>query len=243
MRTLLLIWRRELESVFLSPVAYVAMALYCVTAGLTFLKAVESNVGQQEAPETLLFVSIFFWMPLFVTSITMRLFAEEKRSGTIETLMTAPVTDLQVVVGKFLGALSFLVVAAGPCIGAAYIMIWLSPGIDVLDTGAMFGGMLILLLMAALCVAIGLLASLFSRNQIVAAIACFCAICLPFLIRPAAAVLPFGSDRVLEFLSAEAHIVDFSRGSVDSRPLVLYLSGMAFLLFASVKILESRRWR
>jgi ABC-2 type transport system permease protein len=243
LRTLLILWRRELTASFLSPVAYVTMSTYLFVAGWTFLQAVEANSGQQEMPETLLFVSVFFWLPLFVTSITMRLFAEEKRSGTIESLMTAPITDLQVVLGKFLGAFCFLVFAAVPAMGIAYLLQWLSPGITSMDGGCMLGGLLIFLAISGFCIAIGLLASLLTRNQIVAAIACFVAICAPFLIRSAGASLPFGSDRVLEYLSADTHIVDFSRGSIDTRPLVLYLSGTCFLLFTAVKVLESRRWR
>ena len=102
---------------------------------------------------------------------------------------------------------------------------------------------MIFLAISGFCIAIGLLASLLTRNQIVAAIACFVAICAPFLIRSAGSSLPFGSDRALEYLSADTHIVDFARGSIDTRPLVLYLSGTCFLLFTAVKVLESRRWR
>ncbi|MDP6524545.1 MAG: ABC transporter permease [Kiritimatiellia bacterium] len=243
MRKTLIIWQRELSSSFLSPIAYVVIAVFLVVAGWTFLEAAESNAGSQESLEVLLFVSIFFWMPFFVTAITMRLFTEEKRSGTLETLMTAPVSDLAVVMGKFLGAFSFLFVVVAPAVGVIYILAAFSPGVEGVDSGNILGGSVILVVISSLCISIGLFVSLLTRNQIVAAICCFTAICFPFLIRTAVSNLPVGSDQMLEYLSAETHIVDFARGSIDTRPLVMYVSGTVFMLFAAVKALEARRWR
>jgi ABC-2 type transport system permease protein len=237
------LWRRELAACFLSPVAYIVMAIYLFVAGWTFLQAIERNLGTQESPEVLLFSAVFFWLPLFVTAITMRLFAEEKRSGTIEALMTAPVTDVEVVLAKFGGAWAFLLLAASPVLLPAYTLMRLGAGREWIDPGGLAGGCLLLVLIAAACVAIGLFASLLTRNQIVAALCCFCAICSPFLVRPVLENMPVGSDRLLNLLAADTHIYDFSRGSIDSRPIVLYVSVTAFFLFASVKILESRRWR
>lgn len=243
MRQLLLIWRRELTSSFLSPVAYVAMAAYLLLAAATFVQAVDVNAGEQESAVVLLFVALFFWLPLFATAVTMRLFAEEKRSGTIESLMTAPVTDQQVVLGKFFGAYTFLLSVSVPAISSLYVLSAFSPALPVPDRNAVLGGILIFLLVSGLCVAVGLLVSMLTRNQIVAAICCFAAICLPFVVRMAGAALPFGSDQLLESLSAETHVVDFARGSIDSRPIVLYMSSTLFLLFTAVKVLETRRWR
>jgi ABC-2 type transport system permease protein len=243
MRNAWLIWKREWAATFFSPVAYVAMAAYVLLAGWTFLQAVEANVGRRESPETLFFVAVFFWLPLFATAITMRLFAEEKRSGTIEALMTAPVTDAQVVLGKFFGAFSFTLMAAAPAALPMLVLARMENGLTGVDAGAIQGGILIFVLIAALCTATGLTVSLVTRNQIVAAICVFGAICLPFLVRAAGTRLPVGSERVLDYLAAETHIVDFSRGSIDSRAIVLYATTALFLLFVSVKILESRRWR
>lgn len=243
MRKTLIIWSKELSSSFLSPVAFVVIAAFLVVSGWTFLKAAESNAGSHESLEVLLFVSVFLWIPFFVTAITMRLFTEEKRSGTLEALMTAPVSDLAVVMGKFLGAFSFLFVVVAPAIGAIYLLAAFSPGIEEVDLGSLLGGSIILVVISSLCISIGLFVSLLTRNQIVAAICCFTAICFPFLIRTAVSRLPLGSDRMLEFLSAETHIVDFARGSIDTRPLIMYMSGCVFMLFSSVKALESRRWR
>ena len=130
-----------------------------------------------------------------------------------------------------------------PAVGVVYILAAFSPGVEGVDSGSILGGSVILVAISSLCISIGLFVSLLTRNQIVAAICCFTAICFPFLIRTAVSNLPVGSDQMLEYLSAETHIVDFARGSIDTRPLVMYLSGTVFMLFAAVKALESRRWR
>jgi len=241
-RNALLIWQREMMSSLVSPVAYVAAAVYLLLAGWTFLGAVETNAGARESPERLLFAAILFWLPLFATAITMRLFAEEKRTGTLETLMTAPVSDVEAVAGKFGAALSLVLLAALPAVSALFVLAAFAGAPPLSDPGGFFGGCLILALLAGLCVAIGLFVSLLTRSQAVAAICCFAAICLPFLARITAR-LPLLSDAALEALDAETHILDFARGSLDTRPIVLYLSATWFVLFAAVKALEFRRWR
>jgi len=111
------------------------------------------------------------------------------------------------------------------------------------DTGGIIGGCLMLALVSAASVALGLLVSLLTKNQIVAAICIFCAVWAPFFLKPMVSVLPFGSETVLDYLSIETHIMDFARGSVDTRPVVLYLSWTVFVLFAAVRLLEVRRWK
>jgi ABC-2 type transport system permease protein len=218
------------------------MLLFLVATGLTFFQAVETHVGTGEPLQTILFMSVILWLPVFITVISMRLFAEEKRSGTIETLMTAPVTDRAVVLGKYAGALSFLVIVTAPSLGSVFVLAFMSPGIQALDIGSFLGGCLIMFLLSGLCLAIGLLVSLMTRNQILAAICCFCAICIPLVLKHAVSFLPIGTASVIEYLSVETHIVDFTRGSVDTRPVLLYVSGTVFVLFAAVRVLEMRRW-
>jgi len=244
MRNFFTIWRRELSACFLSSVAYVTMVVFLTMSGWVFLQLVEGHVGSSERLSVLLFkVIIFFWMPILVTLITMRLFAEEKRSGTIETLMTSPVTEAEVVLGKYAGAIAFLLVVAVPAVSAIFILSLMSPGIGAVDLGAVMGGCLVLVLIAGFCTSIGLLLSLLTRNQIVAAVCCFCGALVPLLTGHLVSILPLGSESILEYVSADVHILDFARGSVDTRPIVLYVSGTAFMLFAAVRVLESRRWR
>jgi len=242
-RRFLTLWRRELTSCFLSPVAYVTLVIFLCVSGWLFVQAAEGRAGSIESLEVLLFMAIFFWVPILTTVISMRLFSEEKRLGTLETLMTAPVTDTEVILGKYAGALTFLFIVVYPAVSDIYILRILSPGAPPVDTGGIIGGCLMLALVSAASVALGLLVSLLTKNQIVAAICIFCAVWAPFFLKPMVSVLPFGSEKVLDYLSIETHIMDFARGSVDTRPVVLYLSWTVFILFAAVRLLEVRRWK
>ena len=238
------IWRREMAACFLSPVAYVFMVVFLAMTGWVFLQMVEGHVGGYESPVELLFkVIVYFWLPILVTVITMRLFPEEKRSGTIETLMTAPVSEHEVVCGKYAGALSFLVIATAPSLLFLLLLDRFSLGTVILDGGGIIGGALFVLLLAAFCVALGLVISLLTRNQIVAAICCFSVVLLPLMAGYLVSFLPLGSQALVEYVSVHDHLAGFTRGSIDTRPIVLYISGTVFLLFVATRILESRRWR
>ena len=243
MRNLRTLWRRELTACFLSPVAYVTLVVFLVCAGGTFLAVAFANRGTGEPLPSILFASVSVWMTILITVVSMRLFTEEKRHGTLETLMTTPVTEVEVVLGKYAGALTFLVFVVVPAIGVIFVLDWLSPGADSIDPGAVAAGGVMLVLVAALCVAIGTAVSLLTENQIVAAICTFCATWAVYLLGWLLSLLPFGTGTVVEAVSGMTHIADASRGSIDTRPVILYLSGTVFVLFVSVRLLETRRWR
>jgi ABC-2 type transport system permease protein len=219
------------------------MVLFLLVTSWTFWNAVQRNVGSHEPLSRLLVLAVLLWLPILVTVVTMRLFAEEKRSGTIETLMTAPVTEAQVVLGKYLGALTFVAVVLAPMGACPFVLRALAPGVRAVDVGQLCSAGLFLLLVAGLCVAVGLLVSMMTRNQIVAAIGCFCAVLVPLLLPYVVSLLPFGSDRLIQAVSVESHMLEFTRGSIDARPVVLYVSCTVLLLFTAVRVLESRRWR
>jgi len=243
MRSFLTIWRRELAACFLSPVAYVTLVIYLAMEGWIFLQSAIHNEGGHETLEVLLFISMLFFVPILATVICMRLFAEEQRLGTIETLMTAPVTETAVVMGKYAGALTFMWLILFPAVGYLFIVAWLGPGVASLDLGNVAGGCVMLALISASSVAIGLFVSLLTRNQIIAAICIFCAICAPFFLKHLALMLPVGADGLIETLAIEEQVLDYARGSMDIRPAVLHLSSAAFFLFTSVAVLQSRRWK
>lgn len=245
MRTFLILWRRELDAYFLSPIAYVTAIMFVMATGGTFLSQVVMNEGRDEQLSILLFASIVAWLTLLVTVISMRLFVEETRSGNIEALMTASVSETQVVMGKYAGALTFLLIILVPAVGCIFVLNLLSPGIDLvdIDIGAVLGGCLILFLLSAFWTSLGVTVSLTARSQIVAAICCFCAIWFVLLLGWVVTFLPFGTEKIVEYVSIETHAMDFARGSMNTRPIVMYLSGTVFMLFMAVRILESRRWR
>ena len=246
MRKGLTIWRREVSAGFLSPVGYVAIVLFLAIGGWVFLQLAEGHSGTDESLVSLLVrVVVFLWLPVLATLITMRTFAEEKHRETIETLLTAPVTEAEVVLGKYAGALSFLLLVTLPALAGFFVLIHVSPGLSMarLDWGALGGGLLFLVLMAANCVAIGLLMSLLTKNQVVAAMGCFAAILAPLVIGQALAATAAVPSWVADAVSADLHLKAFCRGLLDTRPIVFYVSVTAFLLFLSIRVLEVKRWK
>ncbi len=247
MRTFLTLWRRELASYFLSPIAYVMVMFFLFVIGYYFwmllnilARGVVSITVMNE-----LFGSVFFWIPvlILIPLITMRLFAEEIRSGTIELLMTAPVTETQVVLSKYAGALSFYVIMWLPTLAYVYVLRHYDPLMTV-DLGPLASVYLGALLLGAFYLSAGLLMSALTRNQIVAAMSAFAVVTVAFF----AGFMPYisRSETVRDagrHFSAVMHMMDFSRGAVDTRPVVLYVTATAFLLFATVKILEMKKWK
>jgi len=242
MRNFFTIWSRELTACFLSPVAYVTMVIFLVVSGGTFAMEVFRGEGSTDPLPTMLFAAIVVWLTILITVISMSLFTEEKSSGTMETLMTAPVTEVEVVLGKYAGALMFLLIVTAPAVGNIFILNALSSGIDTVDMGAVAGGCLILILVSALCMSVGLLISLLTQHQIIAAVSCFSAIWFVLMFGQLISALPGGWDELEGYLLTLRHIEVFSLGIVDTRPIVLYFSCTTFLLFAAVRVLESRRW-
>ena len=242
------LWRKELASYFLSPIAYVMMMFFLLVMGVSFSLLV-SVMASGPAGVTMmkeLFSSIFFWiaMLIVVPVLTMRFFAEEKRSGTIETLMTAPVTDTAVVLAKYAGAMTFFVILWLPTASYAFILKAFSPLTAPVDLGPMLGGYVGAFLVGAMYIAIGLFCSSMTNNQIVAAITCFAMICVAFF----AGFIPYITRSELfrdfgGYVSSISHMLDFSRGAVDTRPIVFYLTVSALMLFATIKVIESRKWK
>ncbi len=248
MNGFLAVWRKELTGYFLSPAAYIVTIFFLIVMGAIFSLLV-SVLAEGPAGVTvmnLLFGSPFFWMTMLalVPALTMRLFAEEKRSGTIETLMTAPVTDTAVVLAKFAGALSFYAFMWTPTLIYLFILRYFSADMAPPDPGPLAGGYLGALLIGMFYLSIGLFCSALTSNQIVAAITTFAAMLLLFL----AGLLDYVArgdlvQAVSAHLSSYSHMLEFSRGAIDSRPVVYYLSGTALMLFATVKIVEARNWK
>lgn len=244
--------RREFGAYFLSPIAYVVLAVFLAVTGhlfyLTLTQLTASGPKGVEFPMQLMLGDEKFWLVyLFIPPLlTMRLFAEERSTGTLEMLMTAPLTDWQVVLSKYLACFGFYIVLWLPTL--AYLPAILSARtpegrIDPMPVVTSYLG---LVLAGSMFLALGLFISSLVRSQLVAALISLF-LSLGFIVvgiwRPE---MDTGSTwyRILFFFSVPLHFYrDFSRGLVDSRHLVLYLSVAAFCLFLTVRSLESRRWR
>jgi ABC-2 type transport system permease protein len=238
MRKTLTVARRELAGFFFSPMAYVKGSAFLLAASLWFF----TFIFQPGNPATLrpLFEGIAYLMVLTVPLLTMKLLSEEVRSGTIETLMTAPVTETQIIIGKFLGAWVFyLVLLATTGVFLGLMIAYGRP-----DPGVAAMGYLGMILLGAAFLAVGLLASSLTRHQALANIA---GVGILAILTFGMQLLSLHGPDALRILATQlnmfTYLRDFSRGVFDLRGAVFLLSVTALFLFLSVKSLESRRWR
>ncbi|MCK4858847.1 MAG: ABC transporter permease [candidate division Zixibacteria bacterium] len=236
MNNIQILFRREMRSYFNSPVAYIVITLFLVITGYFFSSSL--FLANSADLRTLFGIAPVIFM-FFAPAITMRLLAEERRAGTMEILVTLPVKDSEIVLGKFLAGLALLVISILLTL-IHYITI---TNLGNADFGASFGGYLGLILMGAVYISIGLFTSSLSPNQIIAFIVGFVIIFALFMIDKVLIFLPISLASTLEYLSVDYHFRNIARGVIDSRDLIYYGSMIFFFLFLAVKMTESRKWR
>jgi ABC-2 type transport system permease protein len=237
MKTIWIIARRELDVFFDSLMAYILIILFLTITGiLTWLYGNDIFISGQ-ANLGVFFFWAYWTLFLFIPAITMRLIAEEKRSGTIELLLTRPVTDWQFVTGKFISALVLVSIALALTL-PYYFTVWkLGP----VDHGAVLTGYLGLLLMSGAYISVGILASSLTSNQIVAfLVTLFIGIFFHLLFGLLASGFPGVIGRILSFMSMQTHYESVSRGVLDTRDILYFLSFMVTGLVVSEVILAKR---
>jgi len=250
MRAYLTLTRRELAAYFVTWIGYVIIALAAFLMGLSFvLMLFKLRLQPSPVPITqLYFGTQYFWLILLLVPplITMRLFAHERASGTFETLLTTPVRDAQVVLAKFTAALIFYTLMWLPLVGCLTFAWRFSGASGSPDPGTLVGTALGVELVGALCLAIGCLGSALARSQSVAAMLGLAGGMGLFLLGFLGNRFDAGRDLWSQLLYSAAlkdHLEDFVRGVVDTRPVVFCLTFTAFLLFVTLRVLESRRWK
>jgi ABC-2 type transport system permease protein len=254
MSNVLTIAGRELRAYFASPIAYIVIGLFAALYGAffvlyLFLFVEQSmrmgamgmggpvNVNQMMLRPLLgnMAVVMLFMLPM----LTMRTYAEEKRSGTFELLLTSPLTDVQIVLGKFLGAMAvFTLMLAVSGLNVLLLFVWGAP-----EWKQLLSSYLGLLLMGGSFVALGLFLSSLTRSQVVAGAATFAIALMLWIVSWFGET---GSETVrtlASFLSVIEHYEDFSKGVIDTRHLAYYLSFIVFGLFLTVRSVDSERWR
>jgi ABC-2 type transport system permease protein len=232
----LVISRREIRTYFNSPVAYIVVPVFLVITGYLFF----TQLFLEKQADMRGFFNIMPLLFMFlIPAITMRLLADEKSSGTLELLITLPVRDWEVVVGKFLAAMALLCTAIGLTLVFAITVKSLGP----LDRGPTIGGYLGLLLMGGAYVSIGVMASSLTRNSIVSFIVAFAISFALYLLGRLTQFLPEALQKLVAYLSIDGHFENIGRGVVDTRDLIYYLSVMGVCLLVATLSLESRRWR
>ncbi|MGD8862845.1 MAG: ABC transporter permease [Myxococcales bacterium] len=247
MSAILTIARREVGAFFVSPIAYVVMTVWLlVFGGVFFLLAMFlASAGPGENLLQAFFGgTTLFYLPLLVFSpmLTMRLLAEERAQGTLEALMTAPVTEVQVVLGKYLAAMVFWIALWAPTL--LYVWLVARGGENNVDWGAMAATYSGILGIGVLYMAVGLFMSSVARNQIVAAMLTFLVLGGLFGIGLAGyATLDDQSRAIFEYVGLWTQMASFAKGIVDTRYLVYDVSIAVLALFLTVRVLQANRWQ
>jgi ABC-2 type transport system permease protein len=241
---------RELKSYFYSPIAYVVLCFFLVLTGLCFYSGVAflSRGATELTIVEAFFDSIPFWIGfiLIFPPITMRVFAEEFKMGTMETLMTAPVGDWQVVLSKFGGALLFYLILWLPTLLYFVIFQQIAKTDAANAMGAYWGSYLEILMVGMLFLSVGCFASVLTQNQIVAAVISLCVITFFFLGGLVSFFTPnisSGFRLLVSYGSVLEHMGEFSKGMIDSRRFVFYGSGTALMLLLTHSVFQYRRWK
>lgn len=229
------IYSKELKSYFNSPIAYIVIIVFLAIVGYFFTSSFFSN-----SMSTLrgMFDMVPFVFLFFIPAITMRSFSEEKKQGTIELLLTKPVKDYELVIGKFLSAFVLMLITLLPTL--LYVVALLVLG-DT-DKGALIGGYMGLILMGAIYIGVGIFASSLTENQVVAFIVSFVAVFALFMMGKILQQVSPGLVSAVEFLSADYHYSNISRGVIDTRDLFYYFSLIFLTMFLTKTSIESRKW-
>ena len=247
MKTFLTLWRRELAAYFFSPVGYLCMISFLVFMGIGFVLlvlALSSGLPALSIMRAIYGDSLFTWISLMilVPAITMRLVAEERRSGTLEAILTLPISETSLVLSKYAGALTFYLMLWLPT--AAYpVVLTVFSEDSVLDIPVLLSSFAGLILLGMFFIALGVFASVLTRNQIVAAIMSF-ALIGTFLF---AGLFPYQSNipwmqEIGRYVFAIDHLREFSWGILDTRPVVLYLSCTCFTLLCAIRLMQAQRY-
>jgi ABC-2 type transport system permease protein len=254
LKNIWVIYRKELKSYFSSWIAYLLMAFFAVIFGYFFYVAtaifvsrgMESAMMGRGMPMDMnewvirpLLMNVSVIGLFIIPMITMRLFAEEKRTGTIELLMTSPVRDTEVIIGKWLAALTlYAAILAISALNLVYLFAYGQP-----DWKPILIGYLGLLLQGGCLLAIGTFISTLTRNQIIAVGGTFAVCLLLWVLDWMSSYDTSTSAKVMSYLSVVTHFEPFSKGVLDTKDVVFYLSTIFFGLFLTARAMESLRWR
>jgi ABC-2 type transport system permease protein len=254
MSNILAIAHKELKSYFASPIAYIVIGFFALLFGYFFYALLiffdrqsmqmagfggqqSVNVNEQLIRPVFLNASviILFVLPM----ITMRTYAEEKRSGTIELLLTSPLTDFQIIMGKFLGAMAlYAAMLAVTLVHIGVLFLFGNPEWRPIVTGYLG-----LLLMGGCFISVGLLISSLTKNQIVAGMVTFAVFLMLWVVNWIASFTGPTTQEVLNYLSITDHLDDFTKGVLDTKHLVYYFSFITFGLFLTMRSVDTERWR
>lgn len=235
MNNILTIFKKELKSYFYSPVAYIVMVVFLIITGWFFTSTlfVAGVISMRNVFDIVPFILLFF-----IPAISMRTFSEEKKSGTIELLLTKPVTDFDIVLGKFFSTVVLAALTLVPTLIYVISLKFLGP----IDFGTIISAYIGLVLMAGLYVSIGIFASSLTENQVVAFIISFLIIFALFMMNKILMFIPTFLVPIVEYISTDFHFSSIARGVIDTKDLIYYFSGIYIMLLLTKTSLEGRKW-
>ena len=236
MNSILTIYKKELKSFFTSPMAYIFLVVFVLVCGYfftnTFFLYNQSDMR-----------SLFGIIPLvylfFIPAVSMGLISQEKSLGTIEIITTLPIRGRDIVLGKYLAALTLILIALS--ITLIHYITLIQVGTTI-DHGAVFTGYLGLALLGGVYTAVGIFASSITENQVIAFIVGIAIVLTFFLMDKLLIFVPSGLAGIVQYMSTEFHLSNISRGVIDTRNLIYFGSIIGFFLFMTTRILESRKW-
>ncbi len=230
------ITKKELRSFFYSPVAYIIITVFLIiTGGFSFWTYFQEGVLSYTKVFSTISMIYIFMIPI----ISMRAFSEEKKSGTIELLLTKPITDMQLTLGKFFSLVILNIIALLPTV----IYFFVLSSFGKLDIGAIITSYLGIILLASLYVAICLFFSSMTQHQIIAGIMSFPVIAFLFLLYYFLPLIPAKLAGFLSYIAPNFHLDSFSKGVIDTGSIVYFLSGILIFIFLTRTSLESRKWQ
>ncbi|MCD6218439.1 ABC transporter permease subunit [bacterium] len=238
MKNVKTIMDKEIRAYFTSPMAYTALCLFLLISGVIF----NSNILKEHSSEMInLFILMIYLFIMIIPALTMHLFAEERRSGTIELLMTYPIQDWEVVMGKFLAGFAlFMGMLLLTFHFPLFLLMWGNP-----DPGAILAGYLGLILLGGTFLSIGMLATSSTKSPNVAFIMA-AGVLFGLTVIGQVAINFAGTGAIADFvsyISITEHFRNFTMGTINSKDIVFYLSVIFFALFASIRLVEMRRWK
>jgi ABC-2 type transport system permease protein len=255
MRNIFYIFKKELRSYFYSPIAYVVLFIFLVITGyffsaiVTFYSmisfqamqqpAVAANLNITEGVVNPLFSNMAVIILLMMPILTMRLFSEEKRLGTFELLMTYPIRDIEVVLGKFLACVTVFATMLALSLVYPVLIAWVGRP----DIKPFISAYIGVFLMGSAFISLGILISTLTENQIIAAVASFGVLLIFWVIGFSAENASPTLGSILRHLSIIEHFQNFAKGLIDTKDLIYYLNFTLFFLFLTLRSLESNRWR
>ena len=228
---------KEIQIYFSSPTAYIIGTIFLALAGFFFVR--DLGDPYPEASLSSFFQGATIVLVLLAPVLTMRLMAEEQKLGTIELLLTSPVRDWEIVVGKYLASLVFLLATLALTLYYALLLVVFADP----DPGPMYAGYLGLVLYGAAALAVGMLASTLTSNQIVAAAVAMGILLVLYFAEAASGSLGTATSSIIGQVGIKSHFDEFERGVIDTKHVVYFLCFAAFFLFLTIRALEIRRWR